>query len=75
MLAKLIRATIVLASLSVGVYGLYTVAHTAQVIVEKNQPIFAFILIASMVFLGSGIFLLTEPLVQEKIQTKPGQVQ
>lgn len=70
---KIIRLTIGLASLGAGVFGLYTITHIAKEIAEKNQPIVAYILISSIVMVGFGAFLLTEPVLQEKIQTKLGQ--
>jgi|GEM_PF-2502612 len=70
MLNTIVRLTLGLVALGAGLFGIYSLTHTTQVIVEKNQPIIAFMLIISIVMIGLGGFLLTESKLQGKVQTK-----
>ncbi|MCE9585684.1 hypothetical protein K8Q94_03640 [Candidatus Nomurabacteria bacterium] len=73
MLNTIVRLTLGLVALGAGLFGIYSLTHTTQVIAEKNQPMIAFILIVSIVMIGLGGFLLTESKLQEKVQTKLGE--
>lgn len=61
-----------LIALTAGVYGLYGIAQAGEAL-EKDIPLALTLLYTSSVLAGSGIFLLIEPELKEKAQTKLGE--
>lgn len=61
-----------LIALTAGVYGFYAITQTGEVL-EKNILLACTLLFGSFALVGSGIFLLIEPELKEKAQTKLGE--